>query len=78
MEGLEIAQLEQNLLTGTIPNDHGDISKLAQLWSQRNLLTSTIPQWIGQASSLKNLFLHSNLFVGKIPTKLKTTQSFEM
>ncbi|MCL2098586.1 MAG: hypothetical protein FWH23_07520 [Bacteroidales bacterium] len=40
---LESLALDGNNLTGTIPDDLGDLPKLSELWLAQNQLTGTVP-----------------------------------
>ena len=71
---LDYVGMDRNLLTGTIPNEHNNVSKITEIWFLGNLLSGTIPEWIGQAVSLKVLYLHYNFFTGKIPEHWMLTE----
>jgi len=53
--------LDNNLLTGSIPNEIGtSIPKLATLWLSNNQLTGSIPASIASRATLKFFYFHRN------------------
>ena len=67
---VELLDLEDNRLTGTIPPQLGDLSSLTWLNLARNQLTGPIPPELGDLSSLTLLYLHANQLTGSIPAEL--------
>ena len=67
-----VAQLdiEANQLTGPIPPELGDLSRLTWLNLARNQLTGPIPPELGDLYSLTLLYLHGNQLTGPIPREL--------
>ena len=65
-------------LTGTIPPQLGQLTKLVNLHLSYNLLSGTVPTTIGQLTALKSLVLNNNLRLsGPIPTQLGNLSSLE-
>ena len=62
--------LEFNGLTGTIPNELGELTNLTQLSLNRNNLTGTIPDELGNLTNLTRLDLSVNGLTGTIPDEL--------
>ena len=62
--------LAGNGLSGTIPHEIGNISKLQSLSLSSNQLSGTIPPEIGNLSDLKYLYLSSNQISGAIPFEI--------
>jgi Leucine-rich repeat (LRR) protein len=59
-----------NNLTGNIPPEIGDFSKLDYLFLNHNDISGEIPKEIGNLNSLKNLYLGWNELEGTIPAEL--------
>ena len=57
-------------LTGTIPPELGELSKLTRLTLSRHELTGTIPPELGNLSELTDLQLYGNELTGGIPPEL--------
>ncbi|KAK0596322.1 hypothetical protein LWI29_014635 [Acer saccharum] len=62
--------LQENHITGSIPWNIANISRLMTLNLTSNLLNGTIPEEISLLSKLEQLFLSHNLFSGEIPVAL--------
>ncbi|MEM7133911.1 MAG: clostripain-related cysteine peptidase [Chloroflexota bacterium] len=62
--------LPQNNLTGTIPDELGDLTNLVALRLQTNGLTGEIPAGLGNLTNLGELQLYSNQLTGTIPSEL--------
>ena len=63
-------QLNMNNLTGALPPEIGNFSRLEDLQLDNNSLTGTIPSVLGNLSALKIAFLDDNLFSGNIPSEI--------
>jgi len=62
--------LNNNNLSGSIPSDLGNLSKLNSLQLRRNQLTGSIPSALGNLSNLTFLNLFDNQLSGSIPSQL--------
>jgi gliding motility-associated-like protein len=62
--------LNSNNLTGPLPPEIGNLSRLAELQLDNNNLTGTIPPEIGNLTLMEILFLDDNNFMGSIPDEL--------
>ena len=70
--------LEENLLTGSIPESWGTtMPTLDFVTLYGNLLTGTFPTTIGVLSNLGALWLYNNLLTGTIPTELSQLSSLQ-
>ncbi len=63
-------RLQSKQITGTIPQELGNLSSLTVLWLYNNQLTGTIPPQLGNLSNLVNLRLYGNQLSGSIPAEL--------
>ncbi|ERN10496.1 hypothetical protein AMTR_s00161p00072020 [Amborella trichopoda] len=68
--GLESLHLDNNMLTGTIPNELLRSPLLKVLDLGHNHLTGGIPNWLSGLSNLRILILKSNGFHGNIPNEV--------
>ena len=57
-------------LTGSIPPELGNLTKLIDLSLHRNQLTGTIPSSLGNLTNLEGLYLYDNQLTGTIPPEL--------
>ena len=57
-------------LSGSIPQQLGNLTGLQQLWLNGNRLTGTIPTRLGRLTNLIGLHLDKNQLSGSIPTQL--------
>ncbi len=62
--------LDYNQLSGTIPAEIRNLSKLKTLWLQDNQLSGSIPSELGNLSNLETLLLSINQLSGSIPAGL--------
>ncbi|KAJ7517770.1 hypothetical protein O6H91_21G039900 [Diphasiastrum complanatum] len=67
---LEEIHLDQNLLTGEIPESIANAYSLTILWFHHNKLNGTIPSVIGNMRNLSTLSLGNNTLTGRIPESL--------
>ncbi|MGA7615944.1 MAG: fibronectin type III domain-containing protein [Thermoanaerobaculia bacterium] len=67
---LEELRLNENLLTGPIPGDIGQLRALRQLDLSKNGLDGEIPSSIGALSQLEYLALEGNRLSGAIPSEI--------
>ncbi len=62
--------LYSNKLSGTIPAEIGDLTKLKFLYLDNNQLSGNIPAQIGNLTSLQGLTLYANQLTGNIPSEI--------
>ena len=67
---LELLQLDNNLLTGTIPASISSRTKLHHLFLNNNQLTGSIPSDIGNLTLLEIFSVSSNQLSGSIPSSM--------
>jgi hypothetical protein len=67
--------LSNNGLSGSIPSQIGNLSRLFYLIMDRNDLSGVIPAELGNLPNLTNLSLHTNQLGGSIPATLGTLTS---
>jgi hypothetical protein len=67
---LEHLALNSNQLTGTIPPELGQLSKLRRLYLSENELSGSIPAQLGSLSQLNLLLLDRNQITGSIPSEI--------
>ncbi|KAH7657409.1 Non-specific serine/threonine protein kinase protein, partial [Dioscorea alata] len=67
---LQWLSMENNQITGSIPEEMGRYINLTVLLMHDNLLTGSIPASIGRLQSLHRLSLSENRFSGEIPSSL--------
>ena len=70
MANLTDLALYSNQLTGSIPAEIGNMTKLEHLGLFSNQLTGSIPIEIGNLTNLKYLTMYSNQLTGSIPVEL--------
>ncbi|XP_048129453.1 probable LRR receptor-like serine/threonine-protein kinase At3g47570 [Rhodamnia argentea] len=71
----ELLTLFQNLISGEIPREIGNLVNLQVLQMQDNLLSGPIPSDLGNTSNLVILILSGNNLSGVIPSPLQNLQS---
>ena len=69
--------LYENQLSGPIPPEMGNLSKLSWLDLDSNQLSGSIPPEMGSLSSLWGLFLYDNQLSGPIPSSLSRLSNME-
>ena len=70
-DGLVIElDLSHNALTGSIPPELGNLSRVEELRLYSNVLTGPIPRELGNLVGLRTLSLHFNRLNGSIPSEL--------
>lgn len=74
---VSVVDLYQNNLTGTIPAQLGNFSKLWFLRLDANHLTGTIPTELGNLSLLQTLHLENNQLTGQIPATLGSLSNLD-
>ncbi len=62
--------LYENLLSGELPSELGDLSALQELYLHNNQLSGEIPPELGDLSNLQELHLYANQLSGEIPPEL--------
>jgi hypothetical protein len=62
--------LQGNNLSGSIPPELGNLTKLEDLWLRDNELSGPIPPELGKLTNLRYLLLSGNNLSGSIPPKL--------
>lgn len=62
--------LLSNNLTGSLPNEVGNLTNLSILFLYDNNLTGAIPPAIGNLTKLTTLYLHHNNLTGSIPNEI--------
>jgi len=67
---VKILNLNINYLTGSIPAEIGNLTKLEQLYLDINQLTGSIPVEIGNLTQLQYLNLARNQLTGSIPVEI--------
>ncbi|KAF7134549.1 hypothetical protein RHSIM_Rhsim08G0005000 [Rhododendron simsii] len=74
---LMLLYLQNNYLTGPVPESLSNCSQLVSLDLSFNFLTGTIPSSLGSLSKLKDLMLWLNQLEGEIPQELTYCRSLE-
>ena len=75
---VQVLDLWQNLLSGPIPPELGNLSRLERLSLGNNQLSGPIPPELGSLSSLKRLVLRGSQLTGNIPAELGNLSSLEL
>jgi len=69
--------LNDNLLSGALPESLGKLSHLKQLWLQNNSFTGSLPAYFGKLIDLEVLSLGHNEFGGTIPREFNQLQNLQ-
>jgi hypothetical protein len=67
MPNLEVMFLENNEMSGPVPENLGNLQKLQRLHLDDNQFTGTIPATLGKPPRMSELLLHDNKFEGTVP-----------
>ena len=67
MSNLEVLNLEATLLTGSIPSELGNLTKLQSLYLQRNYLTGEFPLSLTHIPSLEDVDIRDTNLTGCVP-----------
>ncbi|CAN1744604.1 Probable LRR receptor-like serine/threonine-protein kinase At3g47570 [Linum perenne] len=70
LEVLMTLQVQNNNLSGTIPSNIGNSTKLLSVWLQGNHLEGSIPSSFGSCKGMTLLYLASNNLSGSIPPEI--------
>ena len=70
-------QLDSRDMTGEIPTELGNLSKLQRLSLYNNQLTGEIPDELGSLSNLQSLSLSNNRLTGEIPDELDSLSNLQ-
>jgi Leucine-rich repeat (LRR) protein len=62
--------IRNNRLTGALPEEIGDLTKLEFLSFEKNVLTGSLPSTMGALTALTELALSENLLSGELPPEL--------
>ncbi|XP_060670885.1 receptor-like protein EIX2 [Ziziphus jujuba] len=73
--GLEVFDLSNNNLRGSIPSSIGNCSDLSALDISNNHLSGTIRTFLGQLRGLKTLHLNDNRLYGQLPSSFQNLSS---
>ena len=72
MSVLQIFHVKDNLLSGTIPPEFGELPFLSWFDVSQNQLHGTIPPSFGKSKSIEDFRLNSNMLYGDVPHGLCT------
>ena len=73
-----VVSLPERGLSGTIPGELGELSRLTGLGLWSNQLTGTIPRELGNLSNLVWLYLSDNELTGQIPPELGSLSNLQL
>ena len=74
---MERLALWNNELTGEIPAELGNLSKLQVFGLAHNSLSGQIPSELGDLANLQELYLNGNRLTGQIPAQLESLTNLE-
>ena len=67
LPSLTTIRLDRNIwLTGTLPSEIGDLTRLEQLWLHHNMLSGSLPSELARLTRLEKLCLAANTFTGRL------------
>ncbi|XP_054783416.1 putative receptor-like protein kinase At3g47110 [Prosopis cineraria] len=69
--------VSNNVLTGPLPDEVGNLHGLTKLVLSENNFSGVIPSSLGKCVSLEQLYLQGNLFAGEIPKSLEGLRGLE-
>lgn len=75
--GVTLISLNNNNISGPLPNSLGNLASLEKMLLTRNTLNGNIPSSFTNLSSLENLSLDDNRLEGSIPAELGNIVSLE-
>jgi len=78
---VQLINLGQNNLTGTLPVEIGQLEFLNTLWLNQNAITGSVPKEFGELQKLERLALSYNQFSGTLPPEIfsiKTIKEFSL
>jgi protein brassinosteroid insensitive 1 len=75
--GLRILYLQNNYLTGVIPDAFSNCSKLESLDLSLNLINGSLPASLGELGNLRDLIMWQNELEGEIPSSLSNMHKLE-
>ena len=70
--------LDNNNLSGTLPEEIGDLDPLEILYLDRNSIGGILPSSMGQLVNLRLLALGENQFTGEVPSSFSSLSSLEV
>ncbi|CAJ1945092.1 unnamed protein product [Cylindrotheca closterium] len=70
MPNLQVVFLENNNLSGPIPENLGNLKQLHRLHLDDNKFSGKIPRTLGSPPRISELLLHDNLLTGEVPKEL--------
>ena len=73
----ELRLVGKAFLTGPIPSEFGQLTKMTKLWLFDNALAGPIPSELGQLTALRELNSHDNALSGPIPSELGLLTAME-
>jgi len=78
MPKLQVTFLENNKLSGPIPESLGNLKQLRRLHLDDNKFTGTIPETLGLPARMNELLLHDNLLTGQVPKQLGNLKQLQL
>ncbi|XP_060971475.1 polygalacturonase inhibitor 2-like [Cannabis sativa] len=75
LPNIDFVYIENNRLSGWIPENIGDLARLGALSLYGNRFTGTIPSSISKLTQLTQLKLGGNLFTGSFPTVIQNLKN---